>query len=47
MSNIVLWISALPLYGLAMYLSGRNDGYMKGYNECLKEYNKRKENNVN
>lgn len=40
MSNTVLWIIALPLYGLAMCLSGRNDGYYKGYNEALKEINK-------
>ena len=37
MSDIVLWFIALPLYGLAMYLSGKNDGYYKALKERNKE----------
>lgn len=35
------WIIAFILHGLIMYLWGENKGYIKGYNEAIKEFNER------
>lgn len=40
MINLIWWLLILTVYGISMYRNGEANGYMKGYNEALKERSK-------